>query len=102
LISAEPIDYSQIEFYILLANKSQANIQPMPAEYRLPPNDEAYKYNQGLQPQNHKGLSDSDKKNTNSKNLNSPKKYLIPFYSEKIWLPAWNRFNHCYSKIRKS
>jgi len=34
LISSEPIDYSQIEFYLLLANKSQVNPQPVQPDYR--------------------------------------------------------------------
>jgi hypothetical protein len=34
LISADPIDYSQIEFYLLLANKSNNSTQPPP-----PPSD---------------------------------------------------------------
>jgi hypothetical protein len=30
LISADPIDYNQIEFYLLLANKSNNSTQPQP------------------------------------------------------------------------
>lgn len=74
LISAEPIDYSQIEFYLLLANKSQHNPQPSQTDFRNTSYGETYKYNPVPTP-NSKVLVDSDKKSSNSKNISSPKKY---------------------------
>lgn len=75
LISSEPIDYSQIEFYLLLANKSQMNPQVTQPDFRSTSYAENYKYNQvPSQTPNHKLMSESDKKSSNSKAIASPKK----------------------------
>lgn len=76
LISTDPIDYSQIEFYILLANKSQQS--PSPPDFR----SSAYhdlKYNPPQTPSQLKAVDElrsSDKKMPNGKSVNSPKKYI--------------------------
>lgn len=75
LISADPIDYSQIEFYLLLANKSHHNPQPTHTDFRNTSYGESYKYNQiPIQTPNQKVIIDSDKKSSNSKTMSSPKK----------------------------
>lgn len=72
LISTDPIDYSQIEFYLLLANKSQHAPQSTPTDFRNTSYGETFKYNS--MPGNNKLTGDSDKKSSNSKTISSPKK----------------------------
>lgn len=75
LISTDPIDYSQIEFYILLANKSNVAPQSPQLDYRSTSFGENLKYNLPNSQVPTK-LTDSDKKSVNSKQLTSPKKYM--------------------------
>lgn len=87
LISTEPIDYSQIEFYILLANKSQNNSgQGLASEFVSNSSYQDAKYNPQQatsQIKSSDGIRESDKKQGNSKGVVSAKKYRI-FDSEKI------------------
>ena len=78
LISSEPIDYSQIEFYILLANKSQHHSSPnIINDYTSNALYSDSRYNPPQTPsqlKNSDPARESEKKLSNSKGLNSPKK----------------------------
>lgn len=82
IISADPIDYTQIQFYNILQRPQTNNFSPLSptspqSEFRSTFSD-MYKFNQASNLfLNSKPQGESDKKIINSKTIISPKKYPL-------------------------